>query len=42
MVHDLVHRHGGHVLAESTPRAGACFSILLAPAAGGADRVDGA
>lgn len=42
VVHGLVHRHGGHVLAESAPRAGACFRVLLAPAPSASDPAEGA
>ncbi|HEU4646141.1 MAG TPA: PAS domain S-box protein [Burkholderiales bacterium] len=33
MVHGIVHQHGGHVLVENVPGAGARFGILLPPAA---------
>jgi CheY-like chemotaxis protein len=33
MVHGIVHQHGGHLLVENVPGAGARFGILLPPAA---------
>jgi len=39
MVHGIVHDHGGHVLVETTPGAGAVFRIVLPPA-GADDPVD--
>lgn len=42
VVHGLVHRHGGHVLVESTPCAGACFRVLLTPAPNPTDSAAGA
>jgi PAS domain S-box-containing protein len=34
MVHGIVHDHGGHVVVETTPRAGSVFRVLLPPAQG--------
>jgi PAS domain S-box-containing protein len=31
MVHGIVHDHGGHVLVDTAPGQGACFSVLLPP-----------
>jgi CheY-like chemotaxis protein len=36
MVHGIVHQHGGHVLVETAPGAGASFRMLVPPAEGGA------
>jgi CheY-like chemotaxis protein len=33
MVHGIVHDHGGHVLVDTAPGQGACFSVLLPPTA---------
>ena len=32
MVHGIVHDHGGHLLVETTPGAGATFRVMLPPA----------
>jgi CheY-like chemotaxis protein len=34
MVHGIVHDHGGHVVVETAPQAGAVFRVLLPPAQG--------
>ena len=38
IVRDIVSAHGGVVWYESTPRAGASFTVSLPLAAGGSDR----
>ncbi len=39
--HGILHQHGGHVVVDSTPGKGTCFSLLLPPLARGAMRRGG-
>ncbi|TVS16369.1 MAG: PAS domain-containing hybrid sensor histidine kinase/response regulator [Gammaproteobacteria bacterium] len=36
VVHGIVHEHGGHILLDTDPGSGSCFTVLLQPAASSA------